>query len=80
MIDTKQKAKEILEEYANCYSQVDLERLVKNLDDIKAEAIKEFLDKLIDVSVCKDNGDGTESLFVSIPKAREISKEMVGEE
>lgn len=42
MIDTKQRAKYILEEYANCYSQVDLEQLAKYLDEIKAEAYKEF--------------------------------------
>ena len=45
----------------------------------RAEAIKEFLDKLIDISVCKDNCDGTESLYVSIPKARQVLKEMVGD-
>lgn len=42
-------------------------------------AVKEVLDRLIDVSVCKDNGDGTESLYVSISKARQVIKEMVGE-
>lgn len=46
MIDTKQIAKDILEDYANCYSQVDLETLAKYLDKIKAEARKEFAAKL----------------------------------
>ena len=46
MIDTKQRAKYILEEYANCYSQVDLEQLAKYLDEIKAEAYKEFAESV----------------------------------
>ena len=77
MIDTKQKAKEILEEYANCYSQVDLERLVKNLDDIKAEAIKEF-----------DRKIKAHAYYIDYPKEHRVVdeddidnlvKEMVGE-
>ena len=46
MIDTKQIAKYIFEEYANCYSKVDIEELAKYLDGIKNEAIKEFADRL----------------------------------
>lgn len=46
MIDTKQIAKDIFEEYANYYSQVDLEQLAKILDSIRAEAIKEFSERL----------------------------------
>ncbi len=53
--------------------------LNEKLSSAKAEAVKELLDKLIDISVCKTNGDGTESLYVSIPKARQVLKEMVGE-
>ena len=48
MIDTKKRAKYILENYANCYSQVDLEELEKYLDKIKAEAYKEFAEKVCD--------------------------------
>ncbi len=54
--------------------------LEKKLKTAKAEALKAFLDKLIDVSVCKDNGDGTESLYVCISKAREVLRTMVGED
>jgi hypothetical protein len=50
MIDNKQIAKYILEEYANCYSQVDLGELAKYLDKAKAEAYKEFADRLKDMS------------------------------
>lgn len=46
MIDTKQMAKCIFEEYANFYSEVDIEKLAKHLDEIKAEAIKEFAERL----------------------------------
>ena len=46
MIDTKQMAKYIFEEYANCYSEVDIEKLAKHLDGIKSEAIKEFAERL----------------------------------
>ena len=46
MIDTKQMAKYIFEEYANCYSEVDIEELAKHLDEIKSEAIKEFAKRL----------------------------------
>ena len=44
MKDNRQTAKDILENYASCYSQVDLEQLAKMLDNIKSEAIKEFAD------------------------------------
>lgn len=44
MIDTKQMAKYIFEEYANCYSEVDIEKLAKHLDSIKVEAVKDFTD------------------------------------
>lgn len=46
MIDTKQMAKYIFEEYANFYSEVDIEKLAKHLDGIKTEAIKYFAEKL----------------------------------
>ena len=46
MIGTKQMAKYIFEEYANCYSEVDIEELAKHLDEIKAEAVKEFAERL----------------------------------
>lgn len=46
MIDTKQTAIDILEEYARFYSQVDSEQLANVLDNIKAEAIKEFAERL----------------------------------
>lgn len=40
---TSKKAEYILNEYANCYSQKDLENLTEYLDEIKAEAVKEFV-------------------------------------
>lgn len=46
MIDMKKKAENILEDYADYYSQVDLETLAKFLDQIKSEAIKEFAHQL----------------------------------
>ena len=46
MIDTEQMAKYIFEEYANCYSEVDIKKLAKHLEEIKAEAVKEFAEKL----------------------------------
>ena len=46
MIDTKQRAKQILEEYANYYSEVDVEQLAECLNEIKAEAYKEFVNKI----------------------------------
>lgn len=45
MVDMKKKATDILEDYSNSYSQVDLETLTKFLEQIKAEAIKEFAEK-----------------------------------
>ena len=46
MIDTEQMAKYIFEEYANCYSEVDIKKLAKHLEEIKAEAYKEFAERL----------------------------------
>jgi hypothetical protein len=47
MVDMKKKATEILEDYSNSYSQVDLETLTKFLEQINAEAVKEFADKVL---------------------------------
>ena len=46
MTESKKRAEEILEEYANYYSQVDLEQLTAKLDQLKSEAIKEFAELL----------------------------------
>jgi hypothetical protein len=46
MRDMKKKAEDILEDYANSYSQVDLESLEKFLNQIRVEAIKEFAERL----------------------------------
>jgi hypothetical protein len=79
MIDTKQKAKDILEEYANFYSQVDLEQLTEHLDTIRAEAIKEFavrLKKLTEQTAfadCWSEGGFLDSI-------NNLVKEMVGEQ
>ena len=56
-----------------------LERHTKLHEEIQADAIKKYLDNLIDISVCKDYGDGTERLYVSILEATRVLKEMVGE-
>ena len=53
--------------------------LINLNEEEKAEAVKFLFNRLIDISVCKDNGDGTESLYVSIPKARQRLNEMVGD-
>lgn len=45
MIDMKKKATDILEDYSNSYSRVDLEAPTKSLEQIKAEAIKEFTER-----------------------------------
>lgn len=49
MTDMEKKAEDILEDYANSYSRVDLETLAKFLNQIKFEAIKEFAER-----ICKD--------------------------
>lgn len=46
MSDMKKKAKDILEDYSNFYSQVDLETLAKFLEQIKSEAYREFAELL----------------------------------
>ena len=53
--------------------------LKKDVFNAKAEAIKEFVERAIDLAVCKDNGDGTERMFVSIANLRKIAKEMTEE-
>lgn len=59
------------------------EALVQALPTIrqvaKADTLRKFLNYAIDNAVCKDNNDGTERLFVSIPKLRQITKEMLEE-
>jgi hypothetical protein len=43
----------------------------------RAGTVRKLLDRAIDNAVCKDNGDGTERLFIFIPKLRQIAKEML---
>ena len=78
MIDTKQKAKYILEDYANCYSQVDLEQLAKYLDEIKAEAMTEFVKELKETFGYYD----WENKVMVYPEEEidNLLKEMVGED
>ena len=45
----------------------------------KGDAIKTFVNRLIDTAVCKDHGDGTERLYVSMENIRKVAKEMVGD-
>ena len=78
MIYTKQKAKDILEEYANSYSQVDLEQLAKHLDSIRAEAIKEFAERLKETHYMK-KGEVV-GRFIYTDEIDNLVKEMVGEE
>lgn len=73
MIDTKQRARHIFEEYAGCYSEVDIEELAKYLDEIKSEAIKEFWSELKKHSTL-------DWRVVSTITGDNLAKEMVGEE
>lgn len=82
MTDTKQTAKDILEDYANCYSQVDLEQLVNVLDNIKAEAVKEFEERAIK-NICEKVYAPTPVQSCIVEKCNQViietAKEMVGE-
>ena len=80
MIDTKKRAKYILEDYANCYSQVDLEELEKYLDKIKAEAYKEFADRLKAKAMAKYKTIDNEYLYEFDNNFIDnLLKELVGE-
>ena len=49
----------------------------KSVPDIfSRDDYKKLIDMAIDVAVCKDNGDGTERLFVSIKNLRKIIEGM----
>jgi hypothetical protein len=72
MCDMKKKAEAILENYANFYSQVDLETLAKTLCQIESEAIKGFAEK---VRKLWGNYDG----YAFEGKFNELVKEMVGD-
>ena len=89
MIDVKEKAKYILEEYSNCYSQVDLEKLAKYLDQIKAEAYEDFAEKAIEKvekvkqkyqRLCREQGEEMEeAMNIHFNGMINLLKEMVGE-
>ena len=74
MSNTKSISEEILEEYANYYSQVDLERLTAKLDQLRAEAIKEFAERVKDLIYEADDINP-----VSETQIDNLVKEMVGE-
>lgn len=74
MVDMKKKATDILEDYSNSYSQVDLETLTKFLEQIKSEAIKEYKEKV--KAILMDKG-----IYPVVVKnaLNETEKEMVGD-
>lgn len=74
MIDMKKKAEDILEDYSNSYSQVDLETLAKFLCQIEAEAIKEYKERVEQELIAK-------GLYPVVVKnvLEETEKEMVGD-
>ena len=74
MVDMKKKAEDILEDYANSYSQVDLETLTKFLEQIKSEAVRELAERLIDIAV------GNWEHKVDVATIEQLKKEMVGDE
>ena len=65
-------------EIENLKDKVRAAYLINLNEKEKAEAIDFLLDKLIDLSVCKDNGDGTESLYVKTLTAIQFLKNMRG--
>lgn len=77
MVDMKKKATDILEDYSNSYSQVDLETLTRFLEQIKAEAIKEFDDRLKKLYETYPEDEEASALYL-INKINEIVKEMKG--
>ena len=74
MTNTKSISEKILEEYANYYSQVDLEQLAAKLDQLKSEAIKEFAERVKDLIYEADDINP-----VSETQIDNLVKEMVGE-
>lgn len=77
MVDIEQRAKDILEEYANYYSQVDLESLTKHLDQIISEAITEFEERLKEKAFCVG---GYIYSTVKVNDIDQIAKEVKGEQ
>ena len=74
MIDTKQMAKHMLEEYSICYGEVDIEELAKYFDGIKAEAIKEFAERYAENFISLFNLN-----YGQAEAARELRKRIVKE-
>lgn len=77
MGDMKKKAIDILEDYSNSYSQVDLETLTKFLEQIKSEAIKEFAERLKEEADNYDLcHDGVTYAMVDVEDIDNLVKEM----
>ena len=63
----------------HCHAMYYAKR-VYNADYRKqSDVINEFIKRAIDLGVCKDNGDGTERLFVSTENLRKIAREIKGD-
>lgn len=80
MVDMKKKATDILEDYSNSYSQVDLETLTKFLEQIKAEAIKGFADRLKTYAKELQIGDNISWLILGVGRVDQLVKEMTEQE
>lgn len=50
-----------------------------NVEIIKAGTAAKILDRATDKAVCKEVGDGSERLFISIPELRDIVREVLGD-
>ena len=82
MVDMKKKATDILEDYSNSYSQVDLEILTKFLEQIKSEAYKEFAEKIKKHSRKMQSSDFSGDFWDAAVLVEDIDKlveEMLGE-
>lgn len=53
-----------------------IRRLDESLYRAREAAAEKIIDMAIDFAVCKDNGDGTERLFVSTENLRKIAERM----
>ena len=77
MNNTKERAKQILEEYANCYSEVDVKELAECLNTIKAEAYKEFAERLDNKAMFPQEINDDYAVGLTIIK--KTLKELVGD-
>lgn len=82
LLETLREKDKRIEDLLNCLT--DIQQRAQNVREmlplmereVRTTALDRVLERAINLAVCKDNGDGTESLYIKTAELREIVEEL----